>query len=70
MKTPFGFYDDARADLAAVTNSIYTGMRLRLERSVVDHETAAANPAVRFHQHRRPNERAGRRQVGDDVRSL
>ena len=43
MKTAFGSFADARADLKAVTNSIYTDMRQRLERSVVDHENTVTN---------------------------
>src|SRR5208282_2178834 len=43
MKTAFGFFDDARADLKVVTNSIYTDMRQRLERSADERECAATN---------------------------
>ena len=46
MKTAFGFFADARADLAVVTNAIYADMRERLERSLVDHETAATNTVL------------------------
>jgi tetratricopeptide (TPR) repeat protein len=44
VKTAAGFFDEARAQLDAVTNAFYAGIKARLERSLVEHEYAATNP--------------------------
>jgi tetratricopeptide (TPR) repeat protein len=43
VKTAAGFFDEARAQLGAVTNAIYADVKNRLERSLVEHENAATN---------------------------
>jgi cytochrome c-type biogenesis protein CcmH/NrfG len=43
VETAAGFFEEARAQLGAVTNSIYADVKSRLERSLVEHENAATN---------------------------
>jgi tetratricopeptide (TPR) repeat protein len=43
IKIAAGLFDEARVHLAAVTNSIYAGLRDRLERNLAEHENAATN---------------------------
>jgi tetratricopeptide (TPR) repeat protein len=43
VKTAAGFFDEARAQLDAVTNAIYAGLKDRLERNLVERENAATN---------------------------
>ena len=38
MKTAFGLYDSAQADIDSITNSVYAGMKQRLIRSLKDHK--------------------------------
>jgi hypothetical protein len=45
IKIAAGRFDEARAQLAAVTNSIYAGLKDRGERNLAAHENAATNPA-------------------------
>ena len=45
VKTAAGFFDEARAQLDAVTNAFYADMKNRLERNVAEREYAATNPA-------------------------
>ena len=45
IKIAAGRFDEARAQLADVTNSMYAGLRTRVERSLADREFAATNPA-------------------------
>jgi tetratricopeptide (TPR) repeat protein len=45
VKTVAGFYDEARKQLDAVTNSIYADLKNRMERNVVEREYAATNPS-------------------------
>jgi len=44
IKIAAGNFDEARAQLAAVTNSIYMSLRDRLERNLAERESAATNP--------------------------
>jgi cytochrome c-type biogenesis protein CcmH/NrfG len=46
IKIAAGRYDEARAQLDAVTNAAFAGLKDRLERSLVAHENAATNPVV------------------------
>ena len=46
VKIAAGRFDEARAHLAAVTNSIYAGLRDRGERNLAEREFAATNPAA------------------------
>jgi tetratricopeptide (TPR) repeat protein len=46
IKTSIGRFDEARAHLDAVTNSVYADMKQRLERNLAERERAATNPAV------------------------
>jgi tetratricopeptide (TPR) repeat protein len=44
VKTAAGFFDEARAQLDAVTNAFYAEVKNRLERSLAEHEYVATNP--------------------------
>ena len=46
VKIAAGRFDEARAHLAAVTNSIYAGLKDRGERNLAEREFAATNPAA------------------------
>jgi tetratricopeptide (TPR) repeat protein len=46
VKTAAGFFDEARAQLGAVTNAIYADVKTRLERNLVERENAATNNAA------------------------
>ena len=46
VKIAAGRFDEARAQLAAVTNSIYAGLKDRRERNLAERENAATNPAA------------------------
>ncbi|MGA3282964.1 MAG: tetratricopeptide repeat protein [Verrucomicrobiota bacterium] len=46
IKIATGRFDEARAHLAAVTNSIYAGLKDRGERNLAERENAATNPAA------------------------
>jgi tetratricopeptide (TPR) repeat protein len=46
IKIAVGRFDEARAQLAAVTNSIYAGLKDRGERNLAEREYAATNPAA------------------------
>ena len=46
VKIAAGFYDEARAQLDAVTNDFYTSLKDRLERSLVERKFAATNTAA------------------------
>ncbi len=43
VKTAAGFFDEARAQLDAVTNTFYADLKNRLERNVAERENAATN---------------------------
>ena len=46
IKIAVGRFDEARAQLAAVTNSIYAGLKDRGERNLAEREFAATNPVA------------------------
>jgi Flp pilus assembly protein TadD len=46
VKIAAGYFDQARTQLAAVTNSFYTDLRNRLERNLAEREKAATNPVT------------------------
>ena len=46
VKIAAGRFEEARAHLAAVTNSIYAGLKDRGERNLAERENAATNPAA------------------------
>jgi tetratricopeptide (TPR) repeat protein len=46
VKIAAGRFDEARAQLAAVTNSVYADLKKRLERSLLERENAATNSAT------------------------
>jgi tetratricopeptide (TPR) repeat protein len=46
IKIAAGFFAEARAQLNAVTNSMYDDLKKRLERSLVQHEMAATNSVL------------------------
>ncbi len=46
VKTAAGFYDEARAQLDAVTNDFYADLKRQLERNLVQRENAATNTAA------------------------
>ncbi len=46
IKISVGRFDEARAELAAVTNSIYAALKDRGERNLAEREFAATNPAA------------------------
>jgi Flp pilus assembly protein TadD len=46
IKTVAGRYDEARAQLDAVTNSAYADLKTRLEKNIAERENAATNPVV------------------------
>ena len=46
IKMAVGRFDEARAQLDAVTNSMYADLKARLERNLAERENAATNPAV------------------------
>jgi tetratricopeptide (TPR) repeat protein len=48
IKTAAGRFDEARAQLDAVTNSFYAGLKDRLQRNVAERENAATNTAAIF----------------------
>ena len=48
IKTAAGRFDEARAQLDAVTNAIYADLKDRLERNVAERENAATNTAAIF----------------------
>jgi Flp pilus assembly protein TadD len=48
IKAVVGRFDEARAQLDAVTNSIYAGLKDRLQRNVAGRENAATNAAATF----------------------
>ena len=50
IKTAAGRFDEARAQLDAVTNAIYAGLKDRLQRNVAERENAATNTAAAFPQ--------------------
>jgi tetratricopeptide (TPR) repeat protein len=43
VKTAAGFFDEARAQLDAVTNAFYADLKNRLERNLIERENAATN---------------------------
>jgi len=43
VKITAGFYQDAQADLDAITNSAFADMKGRLERSLVEHKNRPKN---------------------------
>jgi len=46
IKIAAGLFDESRAQLDAVTNSMYADLKKRLERNLVERENAATNPVV------------------------
>jgi tetratricopeptide (TPR) repeat protein len=48
VKTAAMLFDEARAQLDAVTNAFYADVKNRLERNLVERENAATNPAAIF----------------------
>ena len=46
VKTAAGFFNEARAQLAAVTNDFYADLKRQLERNLVQRESAATNAAA------------------------
>ncbi len=48
VKTAAMLFDEARAQLDAVTNAFYADVKSRLERNLAERENAATNPAAIF----------------------